>query len=128
MHLLKNLGIPRYVKISAAEDILEFLLTNSELREHMLVVVFDEFQRFLKLNPSFIAQFQKYWDLYKETNIFLIISGSSVGMIKKMFIEEKAPLFKRADNFIMLRDFDFWEISKILDGLGIYNPIEKFNI
>lgn len=128
-NIKKDLGIPRYVKISAAEDFLEFLLTNSELREHMLVVVFDEFQRFLKLNPSFIAQFQKYWDLYKDkTNIFLIISGSSVGMIKKMFIEEKAPLFKRADNFIMLRDFDFWEISKILDGLGIYDPIEKFNI
>ncbi|MGQ4915904.1 MAG: ATP-binding protein [Candidatus Asgardarchaeia archaeon] len=128
-NIKKDLNLPAYIKVSTVEDFLELLFTNSELKKYMLVIAFDEFQRFLKLQPSFIAQLQKYWDLYKDkTNIFLIISGSSVGMIKKIFIEEKAPLFKRADNFIVLHDFDFWEISKILDDLGIYDPIEKINI
>ena len=125
----KVVKIPSYVNISDTKSFLEFLFTNEELKKRNIIIVFDEFQRFLKINPSFIAQLQKYWDLYKnKTNLFLIISGSSIGMIKKIFVEAHAPLFKRADNFITLKDFDFWSISKILDKLDVHDLIEKFNL
>ncbi len=125
----KIVNIPTYINISNIESFLEFLFTNEALKRKRVIVVFDEFQRFLKLAPTFITQLQKYLDLYKnETNLYLIISGSSIGMIKKIFMESHSPLFKRADNFIILKDFDFWNIAKILDTLGVYDIIEKLNI
>ena len=125
----REVDIPTYVKISTERDFLEFLFTNPELKKRQVVIAFDEFQRFLKLNPSFISQLQKYWDLYKnKTNIFLIVTGSSIGMIRKIFIEEKSPLFKRSDNIVVLRDFTFWKIMDVLNNLKIIDPIEKFNI
>jgi len=128
-YIVRELSLPSYIKISKAEEFLEFIFTNEIVKNRQLIIVFDEFQRFLKINPSFIMLLQKFWDLYKnDTNIYLIISGSSIGMIRRIFLEEKAPLFKRADNIITLRDFSFWEICRILDDLEIVDPIEKLKI
>lgn len=94
-----------------------------------LVAVFDEFQRFQKLYPAFITQLQKYWDMHgKESKLFLITSGSSVGMIKKIFIEGGAPLFRRADNIITLQPFRVAHIFQVLDDLGIKSLDEKLNL
>ncbi|MHA1469358.1 MAG: AAA family ATPase, partial [Candidatus Asgardarchaeia archaeon] len=96
-YIVRELSLPSYIKISKAEEFLEFIFTNEIVKNRQLIIVFDEFQRFLKINPSFIMLLQKFWDLYKnDTNIYLIISGSSIGMIRRIFLEEKAPLFKRA--------------------------------
>lgn len=121
------------------KDFLKFILKQN------IIIVFDEFQRFIKINPSIINYFQEILDL-QENKANLIVSGSAYGMIKKIFIENEAPLFKRADLNLKLKDFSFNEIKIILKDLGIkdieeqikiysifggsifyYNLIEKFN-
>jgi uncharacterized protein len=93
------------------------------------VVAIDEFQRFLKIHPSFITQLQKYWDLRSDNcRLFLIISGSSIGMIKKIFIEEGAPLFKRADNILTLKPFTIREVFEMLGDIGIKDMDEKLDL
>jgi len=57
--------------------------------------------------------------------IFLIVSGFSIGMIRKIFIEEQAPLFKRANNILTIKPFTIPETFKMLDGMGIKNPEEN---
>lgn len=110
------LDMPGYVKIDTPESLLEFLFTY----EHPVIVVFDEFQRFLKIHPSFISQVQRFWDMKSKTSrIFFIISGSSFGMIRKIFLEGESPLFKRADNIFTLRPFLPRQCLRILENLGV---------
>ncbi|AGB01885.1 ATP-binding protein [Methanoregula formicica] len=120
-----NLDLPEYIRLTSPETLLEFLLSY----EKPLVVVFDEFQRFLKIDPSFISQLQRFWDLKgKKSRIFLIISGSSVGMIRKIFLEGGAPLFKRADNILTLGPFGPKECFSVLADLGITDPAVRLDL
>jgi AAA+ ATPase superfamily predicted ATPase len=87
------------------------------------VVIFDEFQWFLEINPQVPFILQKYLDVKKKLTV--IILGSVVGMMKKLFAEEASPLFKRADVVIKLEPFDFKTVFKILDEVGIKDMEEK---
>lgn len=101
--------LPPYVKpkFGSLEELVEFLLDYS--RERKLVVVFDEFQNFRTVKPSFFSSLQRLWDEKKETsNLMLIVIGSYVGMIKRIFMDRKEPLFGRVDEWVKLKPFDFW--------------------
>ena len=113
------LDMPGYVNIDSQESLLEFLFSY----EYPVIVVFDKFQRFLKVHPSFISQLQRFWDTKSKTSrVFLIISGSSVGMSRKIFLEGESPLFKRADNILSLKPFSPRECLLILADLGVADP------
>ena len=119
------LAMPGYVKIDSPESLLEFLFSY----EFPVIVVFDEFQRFLKIHPSFISQVQRFWDMKSKTSrIFFIISGSSVGMIRKIFLEGESPLFKRADTILTLRPFLPRDCMLILADLGVEDPEAQLDL
>ncbi len=121
----ETLKLPPYVKIDTPESLIDFLFSH----DSDIVAVFDEFQRFQKLYPAFITQLQKNWDMRgRESKLFLITSGSSVGMIKKIFLEGGAPLFKRADNIVSLQPFSVQQIFQVLDDLGIKSLNDKLNL
>lgn len=124
-HIKEELGLPEYIRFKTPAELLEFLLDYKE----DIIIAFDEFQRFLKIDPSFITELQKQWDLKGEkSRVFLITSGSSIGTMKKIFVEEKAPLFKRADNILTLHPFSLKEIFKVMDDLGIKKLQEKLDV
>jgi AAA+ ATPase superfamily predicted ATPase len=84
-----SLDLPGYVKINSPEDLLDFLFSYGE----DLIVVFDEFQRFYDIYPAFITQLQNKWDMMGESSrLYIIASGSSVGMMNKIFITVNASL------------------------------------
>jgi AAA+ ATPase superfamily predicted ATPase len=121
----EKLELPAYIKVDAPENFLEFITSY----EHDLVIAIDEFQRFLKVYPSFITQLQKYWDMKPDNcKVFLIVSGSSIGMIRKIFIEAQAPLFKRADNIMTLKPFTIHKTFAMLEDLGIKKMEDKLNL
>jgi hypothetical protein len=119
------LNLPGYIRTDTPETFLEFLFSYDQ----PLIVVFDEFQRFLKIHPSFISQMQRFWDLAgRDSHLFIIISGSSVGMIREIFLLGDAPLFRRADNILTLRPFSPGECFVILGDLGVQDPVEQLNL
>jgi AAA+ ATPase superfamily predicted ATPase len=123
--MTKTLDLPGYIRADTPEAFLEFLFSY----ERPLVVVFDEFQRFQKVHPSFISQMQRFWDLKgRESNLFLIVSGSSVGMIRKIFLDGDAPLFRRADNILTLRPFEPRACLAILKDLGVEEPAAQLDL
>jgi len=120
-----NLG--DYVILRDWEHLIKLLFDIS--RQSEIVVAIDEFQRFADINYSVINQMQKYWDTCKEgSKIFFILSGSSIGMIKDIFIRQKSPLFKRAQNILFIEPFDFGNISVILNDLMITDIKTKIEI
>jgi AAA+ ATPase superfamily predicted ATPase len=59
------------------------------------VIVFDEFQRLVNVNGA-MSMLQKYWDeKLSKTKCTLILSGSSMGMIRRVALRGDAPLYGR---------------------------------
>ena len=123
--MIDTLDLPGYIRTDTPETFLEFLFSY----DRPLIVVFDEFQRFQKIHPSFISQMQRFWDLKgRDSHLFIIVSGSSVGMIREIFLEGGAPLFKRADNILTLRPFGPEECLAILSDLGVQDPADRLDL
>jgi AAA+ ATPase superfamily predicted ATPase len=123
--LREEMELPDYINVKEPENFLKFITSYDK----DVVIAIDEFQRFLKVYPSFITQLQRYWDMKTDNcRVFIIVSGSSIGMIRKIFIEAQAPLFKRADNILTLRPFTVRETFAMLDGMGITDLQEKLNL
>ena len=85
-----------------------------------VAVVIDEFQEFIKVNPSVFSGIQKLWDLYKDTaKINLVVSGSVYTLMQKIFKTKRAALYGRETAFLRIDPF---RVSVLKDILGEYSP------
>lgn len=83
-------------------------------------LVIDEFQEFMTVNPSVFSDLQNLWDSYRlDTRMNLVLSGSVMSMMRRIFTDAHEPLFGRADNIINLRPFRIKVVKAILQD---YNP------
>ena len=90
-----------------------------------IIIIFDEFQRFSHIYPPFFSELQHAWDSRpSDSRVFLIVTGSSIGMIQHIFLSGGAPLFKRADTLITLQPFPVNKIFPMLDELT-HLPLEE---
>lgn len=77
------------------EQALEQVARISEKRR--LAIVIDEFTYLLSRTPELAGLFQNVWDhLLKQSNLFLILCGSHLGMMRKHVLSYQAPLYGRA--------------------------------
>lgn len=121
----RTTSMPDYIHFSTWNDLLAFLINNEE----EIVVIIDEFQRLLQIDPSFYATCQKIIDTRAmRARSSLIVSGSSMGMMRKIFYENGAPLFKRADNIIELRPFYLQDTLTMMDELGVDSDMGKLDL
>ena len=102
-------------------DLFKSLLQLSNERPFTLII--DEFQDFQRVNPSIFSEIQRDWDLFKsQSHINLIISGSVLTMMKRIFEDAKEPLFGRASIQMTLRPFSTNTLKEILQD---HNPNYK---
>jgi len=89
-------------------------------------LIIDEFQEFLYINNSIFSEIQNIWDEYKDkSKLNLIFCGSIYSLMKKIFENQKEPLFNRANNKILLKPFDIETIKEILkDNNPTYNNMD----
>ena len=99
-------------------EVFRFVLQLSE--NHPLTLVIDEFQNFLKINPTIFSDIQRDWDLHKRSShLNLIISGSVFTLMTKIFEDKEEPLFGRADEKMVLEPFTTDVLKQILKD---FNP------
>ena len=100
-----------------------------EIFERFEYVIFDEFQNFYKVSPNILYSLQKAWDevKFRNYNTKLIVLGSYVGLMKKIFYDNKMPLFGRKDYLMNIQEFSLNESMKMLIEFG-YSPEEAFEI
>ena len=101
----------------------------SDLFEKYEYIIFDEFQNFFKVNPSIMYALQHAWDENKHKTK-LIVLGSCVGLMKNIFMNEKMPLFGRADNLVKIKEFTLKETLLMLKDFGydIYESLQIYAI
>ncbi len=92
--------------------VLEMAFVLSSERHFTLVI--DEFQNFKYVNGQFFSELQKIWDIYKDkSKLNLIVSGSIISLMKKIFQSSSEPLFGRASRIMKLQPFDVLTLKKI---------------
>ncbi len=92
-------------------------------RKEQLNVVFDEFQNYEYVNRDIFSQIQKTWGIEREnTKVNLIFSGSSVSLLKTIFMGKEEPLFGRLDYRINLQPLKLKVLKEILYDHDLYTP------
>lgn len=100
------------------EQLFDYLC--KKVKERM-ILVFDEFPYLINVNKGISSIFQKGIDKYlKNTSIFLILLGSSVGMMEKEVLFHKAPLYGRRTGSIEVKEMPF-------EALAEFFPEKPFN-
>lgn len=117
-NLEESLGLKIFGRTTKLADLFEQVMLFSR-QEHFILVI-DEFQELQNINSSFFSQMQNIWDSNKENSkINLIVCGSVFSMMKKIFEDNKEPLFGRATAKINLMPFLPSVCKEILSD---YNP------
>jgi len=111
---------PTFVKF---DEFLEFLLSNVKEKT---VIFFDEFQNFKYVDGGIFTDFQKVFDRNKNRlQGHIIVAGSHVTLISKIFSDSKEPLFGRATERYSLKPLTFRAVSSMLENIKINHIEEK---
>lgn len=74
------------------------------------VIAVDEYPYLVEVDKAISSVFQKGWDeILKDSNIFLILSGSSIGMMESEALIYRAPLYGRRTGQILIKPLLFKE-------------------
>ena len=99
--ILDILGMSHIV-FESFEDAFIFLAKN--IGDKRFALVIDEYQNLVKVEKSFSSMLQKVWDMYlKDTNIHLILCGSTISMMHSEILNYSSPLYGRATTIIHLK-------------------------
>ena len=95
------------LKFNSFEELFRFL------GDKNLILIFDEFQEFLKEDKNFLNNLQKVWDGHlKNSKIFLILVGSSMSVFHKI-LSYNSPIYgRRTGDWV-------YQIIKRCQGAGI---------
>ena len=92
-------------------------------QDQRIAVVLDEFTYILAVEPGIAGVLQNVWDqLLSQSNLFLIISGSHIGMMQRHLLSYQAPLYGRATSKLQLLQLPFAATRYFFPG---YHPDER---
>ncbi len=92
-------------------------------KHERFALILDEFTYLMILEQGIAGILQNAWDQYlQNANVFLIISGSHVGMMERGVLSYHAPLYGRATSRLMLQPLPF---SKTRSFFPKYRPDER---
>jgi hypothetical protein len=120
---LKNLGrlAGEYFKDSILTDAgfkdwRQFFSYIKEKHERLIIVI-DEFPYLVGSHHGISSIFQKGIDEYlKNTDLFLILMGSSIGMMEKEVLFHKAPLYGRRTASLEVKEMPFTALKAFFPG------------
>src|SRR5665648_64818 len=98
-------------------------------QDKRLVLAIDEITYLIKSTPAFPSILQKYWDtFFSKTKIFLIVSGSLVGMMLRDVLNYDSPLYGRRTSQIHLKPFDYNHASLFLEKFKTKDRMQLYSI
>lgn len=116
----KKYNLP--LKFDSFEELFNFL------KDKNLILIFDEFQEFLKEDKNFLNNLQKNWDEFlKKSDLFLILVGSSMSVFYKM-LSYNSPIYGRRTGDWEVNGLSFKDISKFLPKYSKEDLIKTYGI
>lgn len=114
------LGIPSWETL-----FLELFNASENLR---VIVVLDEFQRFLNINKSVPSIMQELIDRYaRKSRLFLITMGSSIGMMHRLF-DHTSALYGRRTGQLDIQPLSVLNLKEWFPGAPLEKIIEIYSV
>lgn len=99
------------------------------VKDKKLILVLDEFPYIIKADITVPSKIQRLWDKeLRHSNIFLILTGSSVSMMEEKVLSHKAPLYGRRTGQWKLEPFNFKETQLFFPNYSIKDNIKTYSI
>lgn len=111
------------------KDFYEFLnYIGDKAEKESFVLVIDEFQRFLDIAPDYISSLQNAWDSkLKHKKIFVLLLGSSIGMIQKIMSSKAGALYGRAQK-IKISPFKYSDFRSMFKELREEEKVLAYSV
>ena len=107
-----QVGIHVYGQVAYFRDLFEVIMEESTHRHFTIVI--DEFQNLYKINPAIFSEIQDIWDRYhNRSRLNLIVSGSIMSLMKRIFEDANEPLYGRPTSKFTLRPFTIDVLKEI---------------
>jgi len=129
IHRLKR-KIAEYLKeppleTNQLEDLLSYLI--KKIHNKRLILVLDEFSYLVEKDSTVPSQFQLVVDeILKETNIFLILCGSSISMMEKGVLSAKSALYGRKTAHIKVDSLPFTSFQEFFPSNSFEKNVEFY--
>lgn len=127
----KHFELPKYMdRFSDWEMLFQFIGDSVDKgNDEKLVLVIDEFPYMVMNNKSIPSVLQKIWDLqYSESNIMVILCGSSMSFMEKEVLSEKNPLYGRTTGLLKIKELDFNSARKFMANVDVKIQMAYFSI
>lgn len=93
------------------------------------VLVIDEFQYLISINPAFASVFQKIWDtILTDKNIMVILCGSLISMMLNQVLAYKSPLYGRRTAQIRLSPLRFYELKEYYKNMQFDEFVKLYSV
>ncbi len=97
----------RSVEIREWNELFEYLKKVIP-RDERIYLVIDEFSYIVKNSPEIVTALQRFWDTFaSETKIFILLSGSLLGLMSDKLLAYSSPLYGRRTRDIFLTPLNF---------------------
>ena len=105
------------------------LLKEVSKTEKRLIIIIDEYPYLINSNKAIPSIFQKVWDLYlNDSNIVMILCGSSISMMEQHVLGSKSPLYGRRTGQIHVKPFEFRHMPLFFPTFRVEDLIKIYAI
>lgn len=92
-------------------------------QERRVAVVLDEFPYAVEAEPALPSLLQRLWDHeLKDTQLFLVLCGSHIGMMERELMTYRAPLYGRRSGQLLIHPMGF---SALRQFFSQWNPVQQ---
>lgn len=111
------------------KDWYQFFRYIKEKKGKRLVIAIDEFPYLVNSNHAISSIFQKGIDEHlRDTDIFLILMGSSIGMMEKEVLFYKAPLYGRRTASLEIGEMKFSALKGFFPENGFEDLVKIYSV
>lgn len=97
--------------------------------DHKKLLVIDEFPYMCKDNASIPSILQNLWDeVWKDSNIMIILCGSAMSFIEKELLAEKNPLYGRATGIYKMTEMSFYDVIKFFPDYSARDKVLVYSV
>ena len=96
-------------------------------RAGRLVLALDEFTYLVAVQPGIAAMLQNAWDHHlSQSNLFLIVAGSHLGMMQRELLAANAPLYGRSTSQLKLPALSFGDTRHFYTTYSALERVELY--
>ena len=111
--------MPEFPDFESLLSYIDHLCKNTDDQER-LVIAIDEFPYLAGSYPAISSMLQSHIDqCWKDSNLFLILCGSSMSFMEEQVLGYKSPLYGRRTAQFKLHPFTYFEARQMLSGFKV---------